>query len=71
MTENAVFNFLVGWFILLLLLTLVNRTRLGHVLIYYSLLLMILFVLVAEYKQITPYLLSLKTLGQFNAQPGV
>lgn len=67
MTENAVFNFLVGWFLLLLFLILVNRTRLGHVVIYYSLMLMILLVIVSEYKRITPYLLAVTSLGQFNS----
>jgi hypothetical protein len=50
------------------LLTLFNRTRFGHVLIYYSLLLMILLILVSEYAQLTPLLSGIETPAALNAQ---
>lgn len=40
-----------GFTLMLVLLTLANRTRIGHVIIYYSLLLMILVILVSEAPQ--------------------
>ena len=67
MTENGVFNWLVGWFLILLVLILFNKTRLGHVLIYYSLMLIILLILVTQYQTIVPYLSSISTIGQLNA----
>jgi len=54
--ENKTFTFLVSWALWLVMLSALNTTRLGHVLLYYSLCLMILFVLVTEYKQLTPFI---------------
>lgn len=46
----ATFRFLLAWGIVLVLLGLANRTRLGHVLIYYTLSLMILFLVLTQYQ---------------------
>lgn len=64
----STFRFIVGWILLITILTFVNTTRLGHVIIYYALLLMILFILVTEYAQIVPYLNAIQTIGQFNSK---
>lgn len=66
--ENNVFLFMVSWGVMIALLTLANKSRLGHVLIYYSLLLLILFLLVVEYRQIAPILSGIQTIGEINAK---
>lgn len=70
-TELPSYQFIAGWILLFVILTFVNKTRLGHVAIYYSLLLMILLILVTEYQQIVPILNSISTIGQFNAKKSV
>jgi hypothetical protein len=67
---DKTFRFVVSWVLFIALLTLANRSRLGHVIIYYSLLLAILLILVAEYKQITPYLTGIQTIGQLDQPAG-
>jgi cell division protein FtsW (lipid II flippase) len=67
---QQLYNFVVGWFLMIIVLTLINRTRTGHVIIYYALLLMILFVLVVEYKQIVPYFNAIQSVGDFNTATG-
>jgi cell division septal protein FtsQ len=52
---DKTYQYVISWMVIIMLLTLANRTRLGHVILYYALLLMILFLLAAEYQQITPY----------------
>lgn len=64
--EGSTYAFIAGWILLIAILAMVNRTRLGHVIIYYSLLLMILFILVVEYQQITPLLAGATSIGQLN-----
>ena len=54
--ELKTFQFVAGWVLLITLLVFANRTRLGHVILYYTLALLILFILVTEYQQILPYL---------------
>jgi hypothetical protein len=63
-STSSVFNFMVGWGLMIALLTFINKTRLGHVLIYYSLILFILFVLVTQYKKLAPLLINLPTIQQ-------
>lgn len=63
-TENNVFLFLLGWAVMIVLLMLMNKTRLGHVLIYYGLLLLIFFVLVTEYQQLAPLVSGLKSIRE-------
>lgn len=65
-TTTATYNFVLGWILMITILALINKTRLGHVILYYSLLLCIFLVLVVEYKQIAPVLGSIKTIGEFN-----
>ncbi len=69
-TENNAFNFLLGWSLMIALLVLVNRTRLGHVIIYYSLLLAILLIIVTEYKKLAPLLTGIQSIGTFNTAQG-
>lgn len=70
MVENNVFNFVLGWGLMIVLLTLINRTRLGHVIIYYSLLLAIMLILVTEYKKLAPLLSGIQSIGSFNSAQG-
>lgn len=62
-SEQASFQFVASWVVFLAILIAANKTRVGHVVIYYSLLMMILFILVVEYTQIAPFL-NPPTLGQ-------
>lgn len=64
--ELSTFRFVAGWILLIVLLTFANRTRLGHVILYYGLALMILFVLVTEYQRIVPFL-NFQTPGQLGS----
>lgn len=61
------FTFVLSWVIAIALLTLLNRTRLGHVVIYYSLILFIFIILVSEYQQIAPLLSGIQSIGQLDA----
>lgn len=45
----SAFRWLLAWGVLVVVLTLLNRTRFGHVLIYYGLILMIVLLLVTSY----------------------
>ena len=54
--ELKTFQFVAGWILLITLLVFANKTRLGHVILYYVLALLIIFILVTEYAQILPYL---------------
>lgn len=53
------YKWLLSWGIILLLLTLANKTRLGHVVIYYALWLMLLFLIVTQYRYISAALAPL------------
>ncbi len=68
--EGNTFQFLAGWLLLIVILSLINKSRVGHVLIYYSLLLIILLILVTEYAQIAPLLSNIQSIGAFNAASG-
>jgi hypothetical protein len=65
--EAQTYQFIAGWVLLFILLIFINKSRVGHVLIYYSLLLMILLIVVTEYAQIAPLLNSVQSIGQFDA----
>lgn len=65
------FQFVAGWVLLITFLVFVSKSRLGYVIIYYSLVLIILFILVTEYQQITPYINAIQTIGQFNTSKSV
>jgi hypothetical protein len=66
--NSNIFMFVVGWLMLIFILTLLNRTRLGHVVIYYSLMLLILMIVASEYQNIVPFLGGIQTVGQLNAK---
>ena len=68
-TELPTFQFVASWLVLLTILIFVSKSRVGYVIIYYSLLLMILLILVTEYQQIVPYF-NVQTIGQFNSSQG-
>jgi hypothetical protein len=63
-STNGVFTFVVGWGLMIVILTFLNRTRLGHAAIYYSLTLFILFIIVTQYKKLAPLLNNLPTIQQ-------
>lgn len=64
--EEPTYKFVAGWILLIVLLTFAAKTRVGYVIIYYSLMLIILLILVTEYQQIAP-LLNVQTIGMFNS----
>jgi hypothetical protein len=47
--ENT-FRWLVGWAVVIVLASLANRTRFGHAFLYYSLALMLIFLVVTQYR---------------------
>lgn len=57
-TQDPTFSWLLGWLLFIILLVLLSRTTLGHMLVYYGLLLVLIFLLVTQYKFIAA------TLGQ-------
>lgn len=56
MTEQSPYRYLVGWAVFLMGLSLINRTRTGHTILYYMLVLMIFFTFVTQYKFIAQVL---------------
>ena len=58
---QTTYQWLIAWAIMLVLLNLINRTRIGHVTIYYSLWLMLLFLIVTQYQFIASALAPLDT----------
>lgn len=55
------YKWLLAWFVAIVILTLLNKTRLGHVFIYYWLWLLILFLFVTQY----PFIINmLSPLGE-------
>lgn len=54
------YAYLLAWFMLGVILTLLNRTKLGHAVIYYCLILLIFFVLVSNYRFIASSLRPLQ-----------
>jgi hypothetical protein len=65
----STFQFIAGWLLLIVILTFINKSRVGHVIIYYSLLLIILLILVTEYTQLAPLLQGIQTIGELDQQP--
>lgn len=59
------YQWLLAWFLMILILTLINKTRIGHVFIYYWLWTLIFFLFVTQYGFIKT---TLENLGQ--ALPG-
>lgn len=63
-TSNVVdntFAWILAWSVMLLFFVLINKTRLGHVLIYYALWLMLTFLVVTQYQAIGNLLKPLGT----------
>ena len=69
-TDNT-FAWLLAWSVMILFFVLINKTRLGHVVIYYSLWLMLAFLLVTQYQAIGNVLKPLSaSQGSVGAQQG-
>jgi hypothetical protein len=47
---SSAYRWLVGWGVMLIILSLINKSRLGHVTIYYALWLFLTFLIVTQYK---------------------
>jgi hypothetical protein len=60
-TWDDTYKWLLAWLVAIMVLTLINKTRIGHVFIYYWLWLLILFLVVTQYKYIAA---ALGPLGQ-------
>ena len=56
------YAWLVAWGVLIAMLTLANRTRVGHAAIYYGLILLLFFVIVSNYRFITTALAPFQSL---------
>lgn len=67
---DKTYQFIAGWVLMIILLVTINKTKLGHVIVYYALLLMILFLVVTEYGQLAPLLNNIQSIGQFDAASG-
>jgi ABC-type polysaccharide/polyol phosphate export permease len=50
------FKWLIGWLVVIVLACLANRTRIGHTFIYYGLWLLLVFLIVTQYKFIVAVL---------------
>jgi hypothetical protein len=50
---GSAYRWLIGWGVMLVFLSLFNKTRVGHVMLYYSIWLLLLFLVVTQYKFIT------------------
>ena len=65
------YRWLLAWAVLILVLFLLNKSRIGHLIIYYSLVLMLLFLIVTQYKWFVGVLAPFGSLGpglQVNGQ---
>ena len=56
------YAWLVAWGVMIAILTLVNRTRIGHAAIYYGLILILFFIIVSNYRFITTALAPFQSL---------
>lgn len=55
------YRWIVAWSIFLMIIFVINKTKLGHAILYYSLWLLLLFLLVTQYRFIAG---ALEPLGQ-------
>lgn len=69
-TQTQTYNFILGWILMLVILALINKSRIGHSIIYHALLLMILLIVVTEYKQFTPLWSGIMTIKDYNQVTG-
>ena len=60
--KPSAYSWLIAWGVLLAALTLINRTKLGHAAIYYGLVLMLVFVILSNYRFIQTSLAPFNTL---------
>lgn len=61
--EYTSFQWVMAWFILFILLAFFNKTRIGHLILYYALLLMIVFLLVTNAGWFASILAPFRSLG--------
>lgn len=71
----GIMRWVIAWAVVIMVLALLNRTRLGHTLIYYALALMLLLLLVTQYKWLANVLQPItgKDAGSYtdpNEEPG-
>lgn len=71
----GIMRWVIAWAVVIMVLALINRTRLGHTLIYYALALMLLLLLVTQYKWVANVLSPItgKDAGSYadpNEEPG-
>lgn len=59
---TTAFQWLLAWAVFLAIMAILNRTRIGHAAIYYTLLLCVLFLVVTQYAWLSAALLPFKTL---------
>lgn len=52
-TSEATYRWILAWVVMLVALSVFNRTRMGHVIIYYSLALSLLLVFATQYQWFT------------------
>ena len=62
----AMYKWIIAWIFIVLIFMLMNRTKLGHVLVYYSLLLLLAFTLVTQYQWVNDLLSPLFPQNQHN-----
>lgn len=59
----SAYSWLLAWGVLLAVVTLINKTRIGHAAIYYALLLMLFFVVLSNYRFIQTALVPFASIG--------
>lgn len=59
----SAYSWLLAWGVLLAVVTLINKTRIGHAAIYYALLLMLFFVILSNYRFIQTALIPFASIG--------
>jgi len=60
----SAYSWLLAWGVLLAVVTLINKTRIGHAAIYYALLLTLFFVVLSNYRFIQTALIPFASIGQ-------
>lgn len=65
--DAKTYAFIASWLVFITLLIGISKTRIGYVLIYYGLLLLIFGILLTEYTQVAP-LLNPPTISELEAQ---
>ena len=63
-SDEHTYQWLLSWVVMIAVLMLLNKTRIGHVFLYYSFALMILLLLVLEYPFISGALLGVSPLSK-------